>query len=475
MVKKVVAFFYTDILWKLLALGLSVILWLVSMTMFDPEENKFHPTTLLLDNIAVLEAENVVLLNDYELLTRDIMVGVRAAASQLTPTQMQEIRPSIDFRAVLGWEVHAAEGLTEIALPVSVHLPLGLTLLHTTPFEVIVRLDALIRSSFPVEIIQIGTVGTGAQLESLSVANTSVTLTGPRSVVNQVGRVQVFADVQGLTENVSSSVPITVYDIYGYDITEALTLNVSETVLRKEILHVKRVPFRPVIAGTLAEGFAVAEYEITPTEIYLAGTAERMADIEAIVPIFDLEQASEDFSRVFNINDEGWLPVGTALAQGQLSGVYFNVTVEPINERTINILRRNIGVFGGNALYTVQNNPTHVTVRVSGPASRIAQLMPTDITVNLNLHNREIGIHRIPLQVILPSGFHLEGPVPFLEVRIYEPAEHTAENNGINQNTQPPVDPNPPTDPDPSDDPDPDPDPTENGEYPNGEEPPEED
>jgi YbbR domain-containing protein len=425
--KRALSFFYKDLPWKLLALGLSVLLWLVSPAMFDPAQNHSYTRPLMLDNLNILINEDVVLLNE-EALPELVDVGLRAAASEHNALAPETIRAAIDFRAVLGREIHEAGGPVEIALPVGVNLPPGFNLLHTAPFEVVVWLDARVRATFPVEVMQTGDTGPGTELQSLRLANTFVALTGPRSYMERVARVQVSAEVQDLTENTARTVPLTVYDAFGNDMTDLFTLGVSETTLHIDILPVKRVAIIPEITGTLAPGFAVAEITTEPAEITIVGTAAGLAEIDFITPVFDLDGADGDFERVIDLTE--WLPEGTAQVRGERAAAYVRVMVEPINERVFTVSRRDIGVFGY-ALHAVLGDPTFVSVRVSGPESLVAGLTAADVAVRLVLHNYPIGVHRIPLQVILPPGLQLVGAAPSFEVQIYEPAgPGEAETNG---------------------------------------------
>ncbi|MCL2187326.1 MAG: CdaR family protein [Defluviitaleaceae bacterium] len=431
LIKKILAFFYTDLQWKLLAVGLSVILWLVSMAVLDPEQNRSYQSQLSLDNYAILYNENVVVLND-DIFSKQVIVGVRAPESYHNLQNEMLIRSSIDFRAVVGRDVHNATEPIELLLPVSVNLPYGFNLLHITPQEVTVVLDAHVRMTFPVEIAGIGAVGAGVELQSITPANNFVTLIGARSVIDQVVRVQVIAELHGLTESTTRIARLIAYDIEGNEMNDRLEFSVTETTLSIEVFPIQRALIMPEITGTLASGFAVADIFTIPDAVYIVGTADRLAQVEHIAPAFNLEGENENFERVIAIAE--FLPEGIHLAQGEMLGAYLHVTVEPIREGTFTISRGNIGVFGY-AQYTVLNDPSNVTIRASGAASVIAGLTANDITVHMNLRGLPIGTHRVPLQVILPAGIRLVGNPPALEVQIHEPAAP----NGNNDEVEPPI------------------------------------
>ena len=441
-------FIKTEIPWLLMALGLSVFLWMISMTLLDPEQNESYLRPLSLYNDMVMVTEGVVLLNP-EALPDEIRVGVRAPASLHGLEAGLEIIPSIDFRAITRQMVHDADRPITLDLPVSVNAPLEFVVHHVYPSAVTLMFDAFVRASFLVTVHEIGVIAPGLELQRVWTANTSVMLSGPRSVINEVVGVYVVADLNGLAENTTSTMPILAVNAEGHDMSHLLEFNISETTLNIEVLPVKRVEIVPQITGTLAAGFIVSQYTTNPAYVYLTGVAERLAEIEALSPVFDLEQENEDFERVFSLRD--WLPEGVQLAQSTLPGAHLSVTVEPIQERTFTIMRGNIGVFGG-AQYTIVDAPTHITVRIAGPASRVREMTVADINVALNLGGRTAGTHRVPLQFALPPGIHVVGAVPVWDVHIDDP-DTTNNANGV-------VDP-PPYTPDPTEPPTSYPDPTD--------------
>ncbi|MCL2363980.1 MAG: CdaR family protein [Defluviitaleaceae bacterium] len=445
---RILTFIRTELPWILVAVGLSFFLWMVSMTLLDPEQNESYMRPLIPFNETVLITEGVVLLNPED-LPDEITVGVRAPASLHGLDAESEITTHIDFRAVTRQMVHEADAPIELTLPVGVNVPEGFVVHRISPPAVTLLFDAFVRAPFAVTVLESGAVVPGAVVQRIWTANTNVTISGPRSVINEIAGVYVLAELNGLSESITSTQEILVVNADAHDLSHLLELSISETTLNIEILPMVRVDIIPQITGTLAAGFAVSEYFTDPAYVYIVGAVERLIEVPYLSPVFALEQANRDFEIVFDLTDS--LPDGVQLLYGTPAGAHLHVIVEPIQERTFHILRGNVGVFGG-ANYTILGDPSHVSVRVAGPASRITAMASADINVALNLGGRAVGTHNVPLQIQLPPGMGIVGAQPAWDVRIDSP---NAQNNG-NNGTEPPPPPDPtdpfepsPYDPDP--------------------------
>jgi len=448
--KRIFRFIYTELRWIVLAAGLSLFLWMASMTLLDPEQNAPYLRPLFLYNEGVLTNENLVLLNEFD-LPENIVVGVRAPASLHNVLAEAEIRPSIDFRAVLAGEVHAADGPIEVTLPISVNLPPGFVLHHISPPEVRLVLDAYVRSIQRINIIEMGEIAPQTELQRVVAQPENVTLSGPRSVVQRIDSVQIPAQLFGLAETTLRTERVRAIDRYGTDITDLLTFENEETTLTVHILPVRRVDIIPHMQGETAPGFVLTHYWTEPAYVYLVGPPERLDNLPALTPTFALNRAIASSSTTFSIEADymrrGEMELrymGINLARSQSDYIVLHVAIEPLRERNFAINHGNIGVFGG-ANYTILTETVHVSIR--GAASVIDALTTANITVQLNLHNYGVGTHRIPLDVFLPMGLELVGAPPVLTVRINPATLPPVEMNDADPDTE--TDPDEPADYDP--------------------------
>jgi len=428
-VKRLVSAIFSDFHWKLLAGVMAFLLWFIGTYMFNPIQNSSVNISLEHNNIEILGTENLYLLNP-DALIELIHIGVRAARHDLdaltsaTPARQAEmVIPSVDFRAIDVAAIKASEGPQTVRLDVSVNLYAGYEHIFIRPSFIEVEIDVITSEVFTIDIDTIGEVDSGLELRTIRLANSSVTVTGTRTNVARIDRVQVGVDIWGI--NYVAELPnlrLEVLDAGGYNITEYFQLSVTETTATVPVWQIETLALEIELIGNVVPGFAVEEYDIEPQQISVTGIPGILDDREYLVVEVDLEGRRESFLEQIDISD--LLPAGVFLANDQSPYIAVGVEIEPIVERIFHVLQDNIRVFGMGVIYDVLTDALAIGVRVMGPRTKLEQMEASDITLELDLRNRAIGVHTVALIVDLPEGVTLAQPnAPTLQVQIHEPAD----------------------------------------------------
>ena len=125
--------------------------------------------------------------------------------------------------------------------------------------------------------------------------------------------------------------------------------------------------------------------------------------------------------------------------------------------------------------------PDNIRVVVSGLRSVVDAMSHDDITVVLDLRNRGIGVHWVPLTANLPAGVTLAENLQPIQVQIFTPAIEDPDDDPVPSPTptpgpettpEPTPGPTPTPIPEPTPTPTPTPEPIENGNGENGNGPP---
>jgi len=426
-VKKILSFFYTDLQWKLISLVLAAGVWLLAMNMHDPMVNNTYSVPLRLISEEVLERDGLVVLNRNELLDTQINIQVRSLRSvydALTQEGRVDIYPFIDLRAVVSSIAQNSDEPDTQVLPVIANLQPGLDLVFVRSASVDVLLDTLVVRSFPVEIGYVGQVADGYELRSIQAVNPNVTVRGARTHVNRVDSIRLEADLTNAGSGVTSAddVPLVVFDRYGEDITDYVSLSVVETSVRVQILPVRALDIRIAPVGQLAPGFALAE--IVPSDLFVdvVGVAEVLDETEYILLEFDLDGLIEDTSQQLIIAD--FLPDGIELSRNAPEEITADAVIEPIMRRTFSMPRGSIRTLGFGGLFSpVDDTIMHVRVVVSGPQSRVSAMTLNDIVIEMDMNYLAIGTHWVPLTAFLPLGVVLAEPLQAMHMQVHEPTE----------------------------------------------------
>ena len=319
---------------KILAVMFSVLLWLISVNINDPVDTEVYR------NIPV-EMENTSLLTDegmtYEVLddTDRVTVTVRANRSVLENINASDVTATADFSEL--------SFTNTVPIRLSISRSLGSQIEVTGSIDM-VRLEVEERQErqLVIEIDQIGTPADGYIVSSvLTTDGNALRISGPQSLVSQVDRAVVEANVEGLTESINISEPIRLYDSDGNEITSSrITKSVSTSNVSISILQTKEIPVTASASGEPADGYAATgEVTCAPDRITVAGRNNALANLtEIVIPAdeVDLTDATEDVVELIDIRE--YLPDGVSLTN--TSGDDFNgrvavtAKVEPLVDMT---------------------------------------------------------------------------------------------------------------------------------------------
>lgn len=134
-----------------------------------------------------------------------------------------------------------------------------------------------------------------------------VRISGPRTVLMNLhpNDISISVDLKGLPAGISSfkrleerlNLPS------GLKVTR---LSPSFVDVKLERIKQKQVPVRPVLTGTPAEGFRVAEVTVAPVQVTVEGAESEVKDISHVsTEAVDVEGVRESFTLMVPLNDQG--------------------------------------------------------------------------------------------------------------------------------------------------------------------------
>ena len=319
---------------KILAVIFSVLLWLVSVNINDPVDTEvYRNIPVELENTSLLTEEGLT----YQVLddTDRVTVTVRASRSVLENINASDVTATADF--------------SELSFTNTVPIRLSLSRAFGSQIEIsgnidMVRLEVEERQEkqLVIEIDQVGTPADGYIVNSvLTTDGNALRISGPQSLVSQVDRAVVEANVEGLTESINITEPIRLYDADGNEITSSrITKSVSTSNVSISILQTKEIPVTASASGEPAAGYAATgEVTCAPDRITVAGRSSALASLEEIVipaEELDLTGATEDVVELIDIRQ--YLPDGVSLTNTSEDGfngrVAVTAGVEPLVDVT---------------------------------------------------------------------------------------------------------------------------------------------
>ncbi|HJC57208.1 MAG TPA: hypothetical protein H9700_07565 [Candidatus Eisenbergiella intestinipullorum] len=319
---------------KILAVIFSILLWLVSVNINDPVDTEVYR------NVPV-ELENTGLLTDegmtYEVVddTDRVTVTVRANRSVLENINASDITATADFSEL--------SFTNTVPIRLSVSRTIGSQVEISGNIDMVrLEVEERLERQMVIEIDQVGTPADGYIVSSVQTTDgNALRISGPESLVSQVDRAVVEANVDGLTESIAISEPIRLYDADGNEITSSrITKSVSSSNVSISILQTKEIPVTASASGEPAAGYeATGEVSCAPDRVTVAGKSSTLAGLEQItIPAeeLDLTGATEDVVELVDIRQ--YLPDGVSLTNTSEDGfngrVAVTAAVEPLVDMT---------------------------------------------------------------------------------------------------------------------------------------------
>lgn len=401
---------------KILALLVSVGLWIIAININDPVSENTYTVNVSLQNAGVLSSAGKYFeVKDNSDRIKVVIRGTRTALSQFNQA-----------------DIVATADLSKITEDNLVPIDLSTTKqsdkiegIRSDSQYVKLALEDVRRLQMPIEVKVLNDPQDGYILGSTQTSQNVVIISGPESIINQVESAAVEIDVSGATTDVKISLPIHLYS-KGDDIIDTTKVNMSvqEISTTASILQKAVVPLIAIPQGTPTQGYVLnGIIEGLPTEITIAGKSNIVSKIPYIdiSESLDVNDIYQNTSYEININD--YLPDGVSMVGnvGNNGILDISVGVDKESERTIVLDPEAIQVIGVPEGYsaTVSDLDDDVEVPVSGLKSLLdtideSKLVPV-INVDKYLSNNGLTIEKghidIPLDITLPDNVRLSREV----------------------------------------------------------------
>lgn len=193
----------------------------------------------------------------------------------------------------------------------------------------------------PIKSVTTGEVREGFMVGSVSTDQNLIRISGPKSVISQVGKAQAEVDISGFSNNINTESEVRLYDAEGNEITATnIEKSISKVKVSVEILERKVLPLTCEVTGTPEDGFQfTGEITFSKGTVAVAGKSKILENVEAItIPagVLDITDASEDVTVLADINQ--YLPDGVVLAEDDFVGrVNVTAKIEAERDRAVRI------------------------------------------------------------------------------------------------------------------------------------------
>lgn len=392
--------------WFLLAVSLAaaVITWsvLVANDGTLTREKKFENVSVAVTGESALKTRGFIVMDDLESLLSDVDMTVEVTQSNYSRAASASYNPHVDLTDVLG--------VGENELPISFSSQIYGPVTECSPASITVNVERYITRRVPVVLIYSGTVCEGIYLDSARTDPTSLTVSGPQSIVSTIARVVARFDLSMLSSERMSDrivVPIELQSTAGEVIISDKVQVTNQSVMtdsvimEAELLPVKAVPLamENFVIGEPAKGYELYGIQASQTHLSIAAKQEVLDAIDQFTtdsPL-DITGATGDVAGTVRIKR----PAGIE------NSVPYDVNVTAkIRETTVERTFRSVPVelIGVDDAVQAKAMRTSVTVQLSGAYTFINALEKDDIRLFADLNGLGEGEHAVPVQIQIDNA-----------------------------------------------------------------------
>ena len=265
----------------------------------------------------------------------------------------------------------------------------------------------------------------GSAVPSVNILSVS----GPASTVERISYAAAMVDVTGLRGDISTNVPVELFDEDWNEITDSMVVaSVTEVHVDVKILEVRTVPVTyGHITGVPADGYQITGNVIlNPDTVDIAGSGKDFEAIESVeIPddVISIAGASSNIETVIDLNR--YLPSSASFANPAFDGmVTVTVIIGGVSERVLNVPAINVSIASVPEGYTAMfmDASGYKEVKVYGLSDTLKQIDANSITGVVNASSaipEDVTAQGLPLQGTytgevafnLPVGVSITEPV----------------------------------------------------------------
>ena len=394
---------------KLASLLLAFVLWFLVAQIYDPKDTvTFNNIQVRLINTELLDEEGKV----YEVLDNSNLVRVTVTGPQ--SIVKSELRRS---------DIVAEADMSKLTVNNTIAITYYCENISNDSVEIkgnhdSVRLNVEDKTSkwIKLESNTIGDVASGYMIGNVTLDQTNIEVTGPKSAISQVDHAGVDINVTDSTTSLSANVDIKLYDADDNELVlESVKKNVDSAYMTVEVLATKEVPVEIEYMGVPEDGYmATGEVESSVPTVRIAGTVSTLVGISAItVPEDRMNITGQSDNLVDIINLKEYLPANVRLADKSFDGkITATVYIEPIVSKDLTVAAENISVTGvpDGMEAEITSTAEEYNITVSGLSRDVSILHDSSVTGILNLTQwmEDNGVEELtPGTYTIPVTFNL--------------------------------------------------------------------
>ena len=404
---------------KIMSVAVAVVVWLIVVNIDNPVGTNYYTiTNVELINKEYVESSDTI---GKMCMPEENQDTVRVAITADKKTR-DKIRVS-DISAVADLQQAVSLDTNPVMVPITVTCSvsgIGPGDIKVTPQNLSVNLDEKETQEFVVNVIRGDTKpGKDYEVGSLTANPEKVRITGPKSLVNKIDKVNAAIELNGKTQDFTQEVTLSIIDknqeaLSDSEMNSLRIENNAQVIVTAKLWKIRQgVKISAGYVGTPAEGYQAGMIKTVPDTISVAGSTEGLEtlaanDIVITIPSesIDISGESSDVEKKISLKD--LLPDNVKLTSDSSEDVWVTVSILPEGSREFSFPTKEIEVKNKPDDLQVTFETAQIAIRIKSDSKDLDDLDVTkDIKASIDLEDKEEGNYEVPVTVSLPDGYEI--------------------------------------------------------------------
>lgn len=412
----------------LLSALIAFTLWFYVITVVTPEyDQTFSGIPVSFQGEAILEERGLMIISDK---TPTVSLQLYGKRSDLSKLDNSNITITVDVSKIGEAGTHTLS-TSNISYPGDVRQD-AFSVLNRNPDSITLVVEQKVKKEVPVNISYVGSVQEDfiADKDNALLDNTTVTIEGPASTIDQITQAVIEVDLNNKNESFSDSYEYTLCDNTGAPVDAAyVETNIASVNLTLYIQRVKEIP----LVLTIVEGGGAT---VNTTSITLSHETLKISGNEAVLE--QLEELALGTIDLGTIAEESVLTFPVVLPTGvtnlsNVTEVTVDVKFPALATKTVAVTRFIPINIPADMEAEILTQTMQVTLR--GPKEMIDKLTESDVSVLVDLANSQAGTFTVKGVINLTAAYAACGAIKTESVSVtlrstLEAQTDDAEGNG---------------------------------------------
>ena len=402
---------------KIMSVAVAVVVWLIVVNIDNPVGTNYYTLT----NVELINKEYV---ESSDTIGKMGMPEEKQDSIRIAITTNKKIRDKIkvsDITATADLQQAVSLDTNPVMVPITVTCSVpGVTPndIKVTPQNLSVNLDEKETQEFVVNVSR-GDTNPGKDYEagSLTANPEKVRITGPKSLVNKIDKVNATISLDGNTQDFTQDVNLTIIDknqeaLSDSEMNSLRIENNAKVSVTARLWKIRQgVGISAGYVGSPASGYQVGTVTTVPDTISVAGSTEGLEtltqnDNTITIPAdsIDISGESRDVERKISLKD--LLPDNVKLTSDSSEDVWVTVSILPEGSREFTLSTKDIEVKNKPDDLQVTFETAQIEIRIKSDTEDLDDLnTETDIKASIDLKGKEEGNYKVPVTLSLPDGY----------------------------------------------------------------------